>query len=247
MRWLLRLLFGTILSAAAAGADETPDVQPAFDASENYQERTFEGWPVLVNRRLLADERRELAERALARLADHLYRIRTVVPADPLGELERVPIWVEWRHPLHPGMCYHPDAEWLREHGMNPAKARSVEVSNVDNFLAWSLEQPWMVLHELAHAYHHRVLGFDHAPIREAYRRAVESRRYEAVLRANGRRERAYALTDEKEYFAETTEAFFGTNDFAPFVRAELAELDPEMHALLRQVWRLDGGGTPIP
>ena len=240
MRLRFMLMLALSLPGAPAGAGEPNDEQPPFDAIDGYEQRALEGWQVLVNRRLLAAERRELADRALERLTDHLYRVRAVVPAEPLGELRRVPIWVEWQHPLHPGMCYHPDADWLSEHGMNPAKARSVEVSNAENFLAWSIDQPWMVLHELAHAYHHRVLGFDCAEIRAAYQRAVESKRYESVLRGNGRRERAYALTDEKEYFAESTEAFFGTNDFAPFVRAELAEHDPEMLALLRRVWRLD-------
>ena len=41
--------------------------------------------------------------------------------------------------------------------------------------------------------------------------------------------EKAYALTSATEYFAESTEAFFGTNDFYPFVRPELKEHDKEM------------------
>ena len=45
--------------------------------------------------------------------------------------------------------------------GFNPAKEKSVEISNLANFLKWSLHQPWMVLHELAHSYHHQVLGWD--------------------------------------------------------------------------------------
>ena len=55
--------------------------------------------------------------------------------------------------------------------------------------------------------------------------------------RGNGRRERHYALNNPKEYFAETTEAFFGVNDFYPFVRAELKEFDPAMFELLGEVW----------
>ncbi len=39
------------------------------------------------------------------------------------------------------------------------------------------------------------------------------------------------------EYFAEATEAFFGTNDFYPFVRAELSRHDPEMADLLVKLW----------
>jgi hypothetical protein len=39
------------------------------------------------------------------------------------------------------------------------------------------------------------------------------------------------------EYFAETTEAFFGTNDFFPFVRSELRRHDPGGYELLKKLW----------
>jgi hypothetical protein len=42
------------------------------------------------------------------------------------------------------------------------------------------------------------------------------------------------------EYFAEATEAFFGTNDFYPFVRAELLQHDPELFKLLETLWTRD-------
>jgi hypothetical protein len=33
------------------------------------------------------------------------------------------------------------------------------------------------------------------------------------------------------------TESFFGVNDFYPFNRAELKEAEPELFALLSQIW----------
>ena len=67
-------------------------------------------------------------------------------------------------------MCYHPDAGWLKAHGMNPEKQGCVEIANPVTFLKWSIAQPWMVLHELAHAYHHQFLknGFENAEIKAA-------------------------------------------------------------------------------
>jgi dipeptidyl-peptidase-4 len=100
-----------------------------------------------------------------------------------------------------------------------------------------------MVLHELAHAYHDRVLGFDHDQVRAAYERAVAAASYESVLRHGGRTDRHYALTNPMEYFAEATEAYFGSNDFYPFVRAELARHDPAAVEVLEAVWRVEGGG----
>lgn len=103
-------------------------------------------------------------------------------------------------------------------------------------------EQPWMVFHELAHGYHHQFLdrGFDNAELRAAFERAKESKAYENVLRASGRRERHYALTNPQEYFAEASEAYFGTNDFYPYVRAELREHDPDGCDLLARLWAVE-------
>ncbi len=57
------------------------------------------------------------------------------------------------------------------------------------------------------------------------------------MLHINGRRVRHYALTDQKEFFAEMTEAYFGVNDFFPFNHGELKDAEPEIHALMKKLW----------
>jgi Mlc titration factor MtfA (ptsG expression regulator) len=95
-----------------------------------------------------------------------------------------------------------------------------------------------VILHELAHAYHDQVLGFDEPRIQKAWARFKDSGKYEKVLHISGNMRRHYALTDPKEFFAEMTEAFFGTNDFYPFVHGELKKELPEVHQLLDEIWR---------
>src|SRR5690606_4277430 len=106
-----------------------------------------------------------------------LYQIGRRLPSKAVGKLRRIRIWVEEDESNHPCMAYHPDARWLREHGMNPEKAGCVEVANARNFLAWTREQPWMVLHELAHGYHHQFLdgGFGNAEVVATFQRALEA------------------------------------------------------------------------
>jgi hypothetical protein len=210
-----------------------------FDPIEHYDVREIEGWNVLVNKSFLADEP-ELADRTLTLLRFQLYQITRRVAPEPLKKLRTIRIWVEENNPVVPCMSYHPEARWLRTHGMNAAKARCVELSNARNFLSWTLEQPWMVLHELSHGYHHQFLegGFENGDIRAAFERAKATKSYNSVLRINGKNDRAYALTDPMEYFAESNEAFFGTNDFYPYVRSELQRHDPRMFALLKKLWR---------
>jgi len=94
-----------------------------------------------------------------------------------------------------------------------------------------------VVLHELAHAYHDQVLGFDDPRIRAAYEAFKKSGRGDAALLFDGTRVRHYGLTDEKEFFAEMTEAYFGMDDFFPFNRAELMTAEPEIHGLMKAIW----------
>lgn len=121
--------------------------------------------------------------------------------------------------------------------------ARAVEFTNVRIFEPETRRMPNFTLHELAHAYHDRVLpgGFDNVAIKSAYEQAKQSGNYENVEQrfGDGRNAygRAYAMTDPQEYFAESTEAFFSTNDFFPFTQQELRRHDPEMFALLETLW----------
>ena len=213
-----------------------PTNQPGpFDPLTAYAPREMEGWHVLVNERLIAET--NLCDPVLKVLDSQLFQITRVVPAPALAKIRQIPIWVELNDALFPGAVYHESPDWLHAHGINPAKVDAVEVANATNFLNWTLEQPCMILHELAHGYHHRFLGDDQAGIRRCYDHARATGIYDSVLRINGRHELHYAMNSKKEYFAESTEAFFGTNDYYPFVRAELKAYDPQMYALLCEVW----------
>ena len=214
-----------------------------YESVTNYETRHIEGWTVQVNKALLNDE--VLSSNVLQLLDHQLYQITRVVPEPALARLRDVTIWTELDDAKFPCMCYHPSPQWLSEHDLNPEKAQGVEIANAHNFLIWTKEQPWMVLHELAHSYHHRVLGYDNLEIKAAYQRAVESKSYESVRHINGKMVRHYALNNDQEYFAECTEAFFGVNDFYPFVRAELQQHDPETFKLLEKVWGTKSSPPP--
>jgi alpha-galactosidase len=211
-------------------------------AAEGFKTRTIEGWTVHVSDKLLG-ERAEETEKALKLTQAQLAEIVRVVPANAVAKLREVPLWFSPEYSgTQPKAEYHPDVGWLRANKRDPAMAKSVEYSNVRILEREVIRMPMLALHELAHAYHDRVLGFNHAEIKAAYLRAKASGTYEKVERwfGSGRPntfERAYAMSNEKEYFAETTEAFFGRNDFFPFTRAELEKHDPEMFALLGKVW----------
>jgi len=234
MRRFLPVLLFAALASTAASADDAAK----FDATERYAVRDIEGWNVRVHP-LLLNEESGLGERVLTLLRHQLYQIDRRLPAAAVATLRRVTIWVERDEPHHPCMAYHPDAGWLADHDMNPDKARCVEIADAETFLTWTIQQPWMVLHELAHAYHHQFLegGFENADVVAVYERAKAAGNYDDVSRINGHRDRHYALTNPMEYFAEASEAYFGTNDFYPYVRSEFAEHDPAALDLLGRLW----------
>jgi hypothetical protein len=237
--------FALVLSACMLAADQPTSGGTAYDPTDHYETRQVEGWTVHVNKDLLTDHA-DTAAAAMRLLEVKLYDITRVVPAPAVAELRKVPLWlgVKDRHGKHPCACYHPDVSWLQANGYNPDKAKAVDIANAATFLRWTHEQPWMVLHELAHAYHNRVLGFDNADVRSAYDKAVAGKKYESVMHWNGDMVRHYALNNDQEYFAETTEAYFGVNDFYPFNRPELKAVDPDGYALMQKAWG-DNGQRP--
>lgn len=237
------LVFALLLTALRVGAapETPPRTTPAC------QTNAIEGWTVHVRRELLADEP-AATEAALGLLRRQLADIVRLVPAPAVTALRRVPLYFSPEYPDHrPTAEFHPDAGWLRENGRDPAMAQGIEFTNIRRFAAETDRMPLFALHELAHAYHFRELprGFANPEIEAAYQRAKASGTYDRVERHFGSGkpatfERAYALTNAMEYFAETTEAFFGRNDFFPFTRDELKAHDPRMFELLAKLWGAD-------
>ena len=239
---MIHLVFALQLAAwcGASGDARGPLALPENAAARfDPVVQRIEGWTVHVDPAMLDGPHGEEGGRALAMLANHLQRIAILVPEDRLRTMRTLEIWIERHHPTLGAMQYHPSREWLVSHGHDPRLARKVHIPRCRALLsrAQMFKHPMVVLHELAHAYHDQVLGFDDPEIIAAYRSAKESGIYEEVLLYTGARVRHYALTDHKEYFAEGTEAYFYRNDFYPFVRAELKEHDPTLHALLVKIW----------
>ncbi|MEK7399973.1 MAG: hypothetical protein AAB116_23770 [Candidatus Poribacteria bacterium] len=207
-----------------------------YEPTPNYAIKKIEGWNIYVNKQLF-DKRGKFAKELLKLIRVKLYDIKQVVPKTAIKKIQQTAIWLEFESKEVLCACYHPSEQWLIEHDFNPEKAKSVEIGNPDNFVKWILHQPSMVLHELAHAYHHRVLGYYNPDIKSAYNKAIEAGIYKSVLYCNGDNLQAYAINNDQEYFAELTEAYFGTNDYYPFVKAEVMKHDPLMYETLKKLW----------
>jgi hypothetical protein len=237
---LMVFLAALLLLQGRQSAIADPSGAPMADTPpplSGYQTLKIEGWTVFVSERSLSKEK-EATQKAIAGLTAQLNQIVRVVPGRATAHLRTVRLWISPQYPDFPPKAeYHPNAQWLQEHGRNPAMAKGVELTNVAIFEQETRRMPMFVLHELAHAYHDQLLGFDNRAIEDVYHLAMADKLYDAVRRNDGQTVRAYAATNAKEYFAETSEAFFGRNDFFPFTREELKEHDPRMYQLLKRIW----------
>jgi len=216
----------------------TPD-----ESASIYEKRSMQGFQVFVEKRAFS-ENDSLTNQALVHLEEQLTTI-TTLPLKPaiLAHLKSVSLFVDW-NTVYGGAVYHPSEEWLVENAYFPGKAESIEISNLQNFLAWSKQnQPFMILHEFSHAYHHQVVGFEDSRITDAFNNALSEKLYRNVKLHNGNEEysnteTAYALSNFKEYFAELSEAYFGRNDIFPFNKEELKDYDPLGYEMIESVWQ---------
>ncbi len=237
-----------LLAIFQSPAAMAPSNSPSSSSMErklghpDYKPQDLQGWTVHVHQDLL-ENKAEKTENALKLLGSQLATIRKVVPQTAVEKLQRVPLWISPKYPnSRPGAEYHPNGGWLKRNNRIPELAKCVEFSNVDIFERECIRMPMLALHELAHAYHDQVIGFDNKEVIAVYESAKAAGSYEKVERWFGPHrknsiEKAYAISNHKEYFAETSEALFGRNDFFPFNRRELQRHDPEMAKLLSQLW----------
>ena len=203
-------------------------------------EQSLEGWTIRIDDRLTADAPdAALGQRALKFLEAKLVEIKSVVPAGKVALLQRVPIILDLECGKLRSMQYHPSAGWLKDNGFPEELAKCVHLPRAADVATRRNinEQPWVILHELAHAFHDQHLSFEHPEIKAAQEAYKASGRGDATLLYNGKKVKHYALTNQMEFFAEMTEAYFGMNDFYPFNRAELQDAEPEIFQLLHSIW----------
>jgi hypothetical protein len=199
----------------------------------------LQGWTVHADARLVNGEYKDVGTRSLSMLSNHLERLTILLPEKQLAEMRKMEIFIEHSHPELGNMQYHPGLDWITEHGYDPRLVKKVHIPQAADLVSRQqmLKHPAVILHELAHAYHDQILGFDQPEIIKIYDDAMKKGIYQKSLLHTGKTVKHYATTNHKEYFAEATEAYLYHNDFYPFVRAELNQHDPSAYATMQKIW----------
>lgn len=233
------LFVSSYWSRATADENSKPAAALKSDRPAEHVTKQIEGWTVQIDGRLLKEPHIELGNKAVRLLGDRLYELTLLLDPAKIEKLREFPIWLDLNHGELRSMQYHPNPGWLLSHGYSAELALGVHIPDAAGFTNphHLHTQPWAIFHELAHAYHHRVLQYGEPRILAAYERFSAQPQYESVLHVSGRQREHYARTNDKEFFAEMSEAYVGLNDFYPFHRGELQRDEPEIFALMKEIW----------
>jgi hypothetical protein len=251
LRFLPGGLFTLLLLTGPAAAQDKPAPKPKPDAIPGYKVRTVEGFTVILSEETLKqDGDSKLDRKPLEVLGLELKTLSGLMPPKTLTALHNVLIWVEWDEEVKftNGRSGNVLATYYGGHqldmlakGMHPLKAKNVTIHRMK---ALTLEhQPkkdsgrCVVLHEIAHAVQDQVLSKDNVNIKAAYKQAMERQLLD---------KKAYAATNEREFFAEMTCAYFDQLEYYPRTHDDLKKSDPATFKLLETIWgKPKAGATP--
>ena len=130
---------------------------PTDIISQKYTLYTLGGFTVYVEKAALSAHNTD-TQTAINLLQTKLTEISNFnLKASIVSKLKSVRIFMDWSIDPSGAMRYDPSKDWLVANGQPAEKEKSVAITNISNFIAWTkLNQPYMVWHELAHAYHHQ-------------------------------------------------------------------------------------------
>jgi hypothetical protein len=246
MRLLTAVL---VLFAPIAAAADDPRPAPKAggkasppDAVEGYKLHKIEGFNLLVSKEVLEADTSRFERKPLDVLERELTTIREKMTPQALATLRKLTIWVEWDEKLAVGngrdgsaiaIYYGGHQFGLPRVGKQPVKSKSVTILRMKSLTAE--HQPGndkgrcVLLHEIAHAVEDNLLTPEqHVSVKAAYRQAMERKLYDKAQ---------YVSTNEMEFFAELTCAYFDQLQYFPHNREELKKHDPASFRVLDSVW----------
>jgi hypothetical protein len=222
----------------SAGTSTKMDTVIVFENSavQDFYEVKLKDLPVRIRK---ANAEKLSNQSTFLFLYNKINRMKSQLPDLAFNQFTKITLWMDDNSMPNYTAVYHPSATWLTQNGYMKEKAKGVEISNFANFMSYSKEQADIILHEFTHAYHDQFMvnGFNNKLILDAYKASMATKKYESVDYIGGGKKKHYATENQQEYFSEITEAYFGKNDFYPFIRSELKSFDAQAFELVEKVW----------
>jgi hypothetical protein len=255
--WMVLCAYGAETAPAAvvpAAKPEKPGSGPLYqgvkqkpvnfrEPAREYKAVPIKGWTIQVEKQLI-DEEPDLAKKAVERLAENFNEALALFPEASRDRLKKLPLF----------LMYGPKSKGDgRDNGFEYFQARAPECYNTldtrwgNSIVAycaanyvwqsklWALKLP---IHEMAHAYHLGQWAENYPAIVQAYENAMKRNLYRNVRTDQKEtKEKAYAIQNPMEYFAELSCMYFAGCDYSPRNRKELEAYDPEGYAMIRELW----------
>ncbi len=164
-----------------------------------------------------------------------------------LAKVQTLPFWVEWDEAPEGAntggetvIAYYlsTDLRMTRIRGEHPLRAKTITLCSLKTLT--KLHQPGIdtgkcvLLHEVAHAVHDQLIGFENPEIKLAFSQAMSRKLYQPGL---------YMTSSSKEFFAELTCAYLDRLDHFPRNRGDLKKHDPATFKLLERIWSTSASG----
>ncbi len=257
MRRLLLPVCALFLAATPLLAQSKPKSSkkpPAPLAIPGYTVREMEGFTLYVSEQTKEHENDgEFERKPMEVLELELKGISHLMQPKMLTVLQTIKVFVEWddpeSKPKDGGSGVVVARYWydagrgigMLKAGRSPYKANNIEILNM-KFLTgkWQpgkTSDQIILLHEMCHAIHAHILKNDNPIVKAAYNQAMERGLYQSVKHETGRSARAYAATNDHEYFAELCCAYLDRCSWYPFTREELKDYDPVGYKLMEEIW----------
>lgn len=211
-----------------------------------YKQVRLDKWTVFVEKQLLS-ESPALARQAQARMKAMLAKALKALPKPSRANLQKLPIYLMYG-PRARGGGRDNGLEYFQKNapeydkGLDLRWKSCVVIYCADNYVRISdFSALKALVHELSHAYHLEQWPEKQPDILRAWDHAVENGLYRNVLDDKGQRiDKAYALVNQLEYFAELSSMYFVGCQYQPFNRRELKTYDPVGYAMIEKMWRLE-------
>ena len=152
-------------------------------------------------------------------LSRSLRKVNEVYPENAKVLFHKTYIFVDWNKPGALGLYSQgprgPSDPKTHFNCIDINGMKFVTEKNNDKKLQPNNAATLVLLHELAHCYHHQVLGWNHELIKDAYQNAKNQKLFDL---------KSYLMSSDKEYFAELTTAYLDKHYSVPKTREEIKE-----------------------
>jgi hypothetical protein len=229
----LLLCISDEIAASAQAQNKTPSIP-------GYETQKMDGFTLFIHPDAKKHED-EFKKSPMEVLKLELKMLGQILNKRALAKVQTLPFWVEWDEApegTNTGgatvIAYYlsADLRMARIRGEHPLRARTITICNLKTLTR--LHQPeidsgkCILLHEVAHAVHDQIIGFDNPDINLAFTQAMNRKLYQPGL---------YMTSSAREFFAELTCSYLDRLDHFPRNRGDLKKHDPATFKLLERIW----------